>query len=97
MSDQLEAMTAAAAAAAMRHLVKGEIRTTGDNHYQATRAGGPPVDQLHLVCGLPACGQSVACLSYDTAAGSFVYTLEQLTALIGAHVLQCHNGAAASL
>jgi len=99
MSD-LEAMTAAATAAAMAAPVRGEIRRTDPhNHYQATQLGRAPVDQLHLVCAADGgrCGQSVAVLAYDAAAGGrFIYTLEQLAAFVAAHVLQCHAGAAAS-
>jgi hypothetical protein len=97
MAGELEAMTAAATAAAMAAPVKVEIRATDPaNHYQATRVGAAPVDQLHLVCAYAGCGQSAACLAYDTAGGSFVYTLGQLSATVAAHVLQCHTGAPAA-
>jgi hypothetical protein len=81
----------------MGHLVKGEVRLTAGNHHRATVEREPPVPQLHLVCGAPGCEQSVCCLSYDVGAGSYLYTLETLVSLVGAHVLQCHSSAAASL
>lgn len=93
----LEAMTAAAHAAAMPHLVKGELRVTDPgNHHQATAAGGPPVQQLHLCCALPGCQQSMLCLSYDTTGGAYLYPLEQLVSSVAAHVAQCHSSAPAS-
>lgn len=87
----LEHMTAAATAAAMTLPVNADLRTTGDNHRQATQQLGPPVQQIHLVCALSGCGQSVCCLSYDAASGAFIYTLEQIAAQVAAHVRQCHD------
>jgi hypothetical protein len=99
--SELEAMTAAATAAAMAAPVRGEIRRTDPgNHYQATQLGRAPVDQMHLVCAAAGgkCGQSVAVLAYDAAAGGrFVYSMGQLVACVAAHVAQCHAGQVAPL
>jgi hypothetical protein len=92
VNEQLAAMAAAAGAAAVAHPLRGEVRRTDpDSHYQATRLGEAPVDQLHLICAYLGCGQSVACLTYDVTAGGYVWTLEQLSVPVAAHVRQCHG------
>ena len=96
-------MVAAATGAAMSHPVRAEVRRTDpDNHYQTTRLGLAPVDQLHLVCayrprGGAECGQSVACLTYDVTAGGYLWSLKDLCAPIAAHVRQCHDERVTSL
>ncbi len=92
----LDVMMQAARAAALALPVSVDLRSTADNHYQATQVQGPPVQQAHLVCAVPGCGQSVCCLSYDVTAGAFIYTLEQVAVMAGAHTLQCHAGRVAA-
>jgi hypothetical protein len=91
MPARLEVMAAAATARAMTHPLTAQLRDTEGNHYQATRLDLPPVTQMHLVCAMAGCGQSVCCLLYDITGGAYVWSLQAIAAQVAAHVLQRHS------
>ena len=53
-----------------------------------TLPGGPW--QLHLVCALAGCGQSIACLAPDASRGSFIMTPDDICFRVLAHLKVCH-------
>ena len=54
---------------------------------------GAGIEQVHLRCGAPGCGQSVICLNPDVLAGPHGYAVTPgvIAAQTLAHIRQCHD------